>query len=268
MKSLKELMDLKGRVAIITGGAGHIGQAICETLAELGASIVVLDMMAENCDRVVTHIQKTYNVDAMPLVVDLAQEQDVMATPKQVLKQFGRIDILINNAAFVGTTKLEGWTVPFQEQSPSTWRAAMEVNLTAPFILTQVCTDALRASGHGSIINIGSIRGLVGVDERIREGTPMGPPAAAYAAGKGALIQFTRYLSTILAPEIRVNSISFGGLERNQPEIFIQRYSERTPLRRLAKEEDTKGAFAYLASDLSAYVTGHNLVLDGGWTAW
>jgi NAD(P)-dependent dehydrogenase (short-subunit alcohol dehydrogenase family) len=96
----------------------------------------------------------------------------------------------------------------------------------------------------------------------------MGIPAAAYAASKGGLIQFTRYLATMMAPDVRVNSISFGGIERNQPEPFHTRYSSRTPLGRMATEEDSKGAFAYLASDLSAYVTGHNLVVDGGWSVW
>jgi NAD(P)-dependent dehydrogenase (short-subunit alcohol dehydrogenase family) len=268
MKSLRALMNLNGRVAIITGGAGHIGQAIGDALAELGASIVVLDINEAACESCAKRIEAEFGVETMALVADLANERDVMALPEKVLGRMGRIDILINNAAFVGTSQLEGWTVPFPDQLASTWRLAIEVNLTAPFVLIQACLEALRVSGHGSIINVGSVRGMLGVDERIREGTGMGTPAAAYAASKGGLIQFTRYLSTLLAPDIRVNAVSFGGIERNQPELFQDRYCERTPLGRLGTEEDAKGAFGYLASDLSAYVTGHNLVLDGGWTVW
>ena len=268
MKSLAELSDLKGRVALITGGAGHLGKTFSEALAEQGASIVVLDIDAPACELVAQQVHDQYSVETMALVADLADEPQVAAAPDKVLERFGRLDILVNNAAFVGTTRLEGWTVPFPEQLPSTWRAALEVNLTAPFVLTQASTKALQASGHGSVINIGSINGMQGIDRRLREDTPMGTPAAAYAASKGGLIQLTRYLSTILAPEVRVNSISFGGIQRGQPEPFYGRYVDRTPLRRMATEEDGKGAIAYLASDLSVYVTGHNLVVDGGWTAW
>jgi NAD(P)-dependent dehydrogenase (short-subunit alcohol dehydrogenase family) len=178
-----------------------------------------------------------------------------------------RIDILINNAALVGTSDLNGWAVPFAEQNANTWRLALEVNLTAPFILTQACREVLIASGHGSVINIGSIYGIVAPDMSLYEGTALGNPAA-YAASKGGLLQLTRWLTTVLAPHVRVNSIVVGGVWRNQSALFHQRYIARTPLGRMAAEEDMKGAVAYLASDLSAYVTGQTLVVDGGWTAW
>ena len=126
---------------------------------------------------------------------------------------------------------------------------------------------ALRASGHGSIIHISSLYGVVGPDMRLYEDTAMGNPAA-YGASKGGLIQLNRWLSTVLAPEIRVNAISPGGLWRGQPEAFVGRYVARTPLGRMGTEEDFKGAAAFLASDASAYITGQNLVVDGGFTAW
>jgi NAD(P)-dependent dehydrogenase (short-subunit alcohol dehydrogenase family) len=143
----------------------------------------------------------------------------------------------------------------------------LEVNVTAPFILAQTCAEALSASGHGSVINILSIYGLVGPDFSLYEGTPLGNPAA-YGASKGGLLQLTRYLATALAPAIRVNAITPGGVFRDQAQSFRKRYVDRTPLGRMATEEDFKGAVAYLASDLSKYVTGSNLVVDGGWTAW
>lgn len=267
MKSLKELANLDGRVALITGGAGHIGSAMCEALAELGARIIVLDTAQASCYTEADRLHHMFDVDTLPLVVDLSDENAVRQTPVAVLKRFGRLDILINCAALVGTSALKGWTTPFIDQQSDTWRLALEVNLTAPFVLTQACAEALVASGHGSVINVGSIYGMVGPDVRLYEGTSMGN-AVAYGASKGGLLQLTRWLATVLAPHIRVNAITPGGVWRNQPEAFHNRYVARTPLKRMGSEEDFKGAVAYLASDLSAYVTGHNLVVDGGWIAW
>jgi len=177
------------------------------------------------------------------------------------------MDILLNNAAYVGTSGLTGWAVPFEQQTSDTWRKAMEVNLTAVFNLTQASREALIASGHGSIINIASIYGIVGPNLDLYEGTSMGNPAA-YAASKGGLVQFTRWCATVLAPQIRVNAITPGGISRNQSETFLERYVSRTPMKRMGTEEDFQGAIVYLASDLSKYVTGHNLIVDGGFSVW
>lgn len=267
MRSVKELMSLKDRVSLVTGGAGHIGVAIGHTLAELGSQVVVVDQQEDACHEIANVLKKTYSIETLPLVVNLAEESQIREIPGHVQKKFGRIDILVNCAAFVGTSNLKGWITSFHEQRADTWTQALQVNLTAPFILIQACTEALTLSGHGSIINIGSTYGVVGPDMRLYEGTSMGNPAA-YAASKGGLLQLTRWLATVLAPKIRVNSISPGGVWREQPEAFVERYVEKTPLRRMANEEDFKGAIAYLASDLSRYVTGQNLVVDGGWTTW
>lgn len=267
MKTLKELMSLEGRVVLVTGGGGHIGAVACEALAELGAAIAVLDVVNEPCVEVATRIHKTYGVETVPQVIDLSSEMAVQSAPERVLARFGRLDILVNCAALTGTSQLKGWTEPFPDQRSDTWRRALEINLTAPFLLVQACASALAASGHGSVVNVGSIYGMVGPDMRLYEGTSLGNPAA-YAVSKGGLLQLTRWLATVLAPQVRVNAISPGGVWRDQPEAFHQRYVSRTPLARMATEEDLKGAVAYLASDLSAYVTGHNLVVDGGWTAW
>lgn len=260
-------MSLKGRVAIVTGGAGYIGSAFCEALAEVGASISILDITSNKAETIAKNIREKYGVETQALGIDLSVEDLVRSVPEIVLDRFGRIDILVNCAAFVGTSDLKGWATPFLEQQSETWREALEVNLTSIFILTQVCVDALKDSGHGTIINVGSTYGAVGPDMRLYEGTPMGNPAA-YAASKGGLMQFTRWLATVLSPEIRVNILSPGGIWRNQPEVFITRYLERTPLKRMATEEDLKGAVVYLASDMSAYVTGQNIMVDGGWTVW
>ncbi len=267
MRSLANLMDLRGRVAVVTGGAGHIGSVIADALAELGAAVAIVDLARERCVTVADRLRARYGTAAMPLVIDLSQEAEVISIPRHVQEEFGRLDILVHTAALVGTAALKGWTGPFQQQRVEAWRQALEVNQTVPFLLTQAAAELLAASGHGSVINISSIYGLVGPDPRLYEGTAMGCPAA-YAASKGALIQLTRWLATTLAPAVRVNAVSPGGVWRSQPEAFVTRYVERTPLGRMAREEDIKDAVAYLASDLSNYVTGQNIVVDGGWTAW
>ncbi|MBU4378107.1 MAG: SDR family NAD(P)-dependent oxidoreductase, partial [Proteobacteria bacterium] len=186
MKSIKQLMDLTGRTALVTGGAGHIGMAFCETLAEAGASVAVLDIDPARTEECATRLTSQYGVKAMGLAIDLADTDAVIAAPAQVAGALGGLGILVNCAGFVGTSGLSGWVTPFEGQSVDTWRAALEVNLTAPFALIQAATPLLRASGHGSVVNIGSTYGVVGPDMSLYEGTAMGNPAA-YAASKGGL---------------------------------------------------------------------------------
>ncbi len=267
MRTIEELMDLTDRVALVTGGAGHIGSAICCTLAELGANVVILDVNKDDCELLSAHINRKYLSKSFPLAIDLSQEKEIGLVADIVSRQFGRLDILVNCAAFVGTSELKGWCVPFQYQSIDTWRKVFEVNLTSIFTLTQACADMLKKSRHGSVINISSIYGVVAPDMSIYEGTDMGNPAA-YAVSKGGLLQLTRWLSTVMAPNVRVNAITPGGIWRNQDKNFQKKYITKTPLKRMATEEDIQGAVAYLASDLSSYVTGHNLIVDGGFTVW
>jgi len=267
MKSIQELMSMKGRVSLITGGAGHIGQAMAIALAELGSDLVLVDIDNARTEHVASQISEEYGVQVEIIICDLENDNDVRKIPKTITKRFGRLNVLVNNAAFVGSTDLEGWVADFGDQSIETWRRAIEVNLTAAFILTQGCRELLDDSGNGSVINIASIYGIYGPDLGLYSNTNMNNPAA-YAASKGGLLQLTRWLSTVLAPKIRVNAISPGGVERGQPKSFVKRYIARTPLARMATEEDFKGAIAYLASDMSRYVTGENLIVDGGWGVW
>jgi len=260
-------MSLDGRVALVTGGAGHIGRAIGHALAELGANLAVIDISASGCAEATAELSQRWPIAAAGFDCDLEHSEGVGDLPRRVRERFGRIDIIVNCAALVGTSGLAGWSVPFEQQSEKTWRRALEVNLTAPFVLVQAAAGDLRASGHGSVINISSIYGLAGPDWRLYEGTDLGNPAA-YAASKGGLIQATRWLATTLAPQVRVNAIAPGGVFRDTPEPFLSRYVARTPLARMGREEDFKGAVAYLASDLSAYMTGQCLTVDGGWTVW
>ena len=266
MTTVNALMKLKGRRALITGAAGGLGQAMAPTLAELGADLVLIDRNDMPLVEQATEIAEHWNVDVAVRHCDLESQaaRDALITE---LVQEGRLDILINNAAFVGTSGLTGWSVPFAEQSIETWRRALEVNLTAAFHLCQGLAPLLRSSGHGSIINIGSIYGEYGPDWSLYAGTAMANPAA-YGASKGGLLQLTRWLATTMAPAVRVNTISPGGIARGQVQAFVERYEARTPLGRMATEDDFRGAVAFLASDMSAYMTGQNLSIDGGWGVW
>lgn len=268
MKTISELMNLENRCAIVTGGAGHLGLAICETLMELGTQVSVLDVNQEACkQRCMDLSSRGYKAIATPMPVDLSDEKQTRQSVLDSIDKMGALDILVHCAAFVGTTEYPGWAVPFERQTVDAWDAAMRVNLTSAFLLLQITKPYLENSKGASVIFIGSIYGLVGPDLRLYKGTNMANPAA-YAASKGGLVQLGRYFGTLLAPSVRVNTIIAGGVARNQPDSFRREYTRRTPLKRMASEEDFKGAVAYLASDLSAYVTGASFIVDGGWTAW
>lgn len=267
MRSLIELADLSGRRALITGGAGHIARVAADALTELNAVVAILDLNPDSCHERALMLSENRADCAISVPCDLLDEQATRSAVRQVVRELGGLDIIVHCAAYVGTTQCEGWVVPFEKQTVDAWDQALRVNLTASFILVQEALDALKKTGKGSVINIASTYGVVGPNMSLYEGTTMDNPAG-YGASKGGLLQLTRHMATVLAPNIRVNAITPGGMWRNQPELFLKRYEERTPLRRMGTEEDLKGAIAYLASDLSSYVTGHNLVVDGGWTIW
>ena len=267
MKSIHQLCDMTGRVTLITGATGFIGKAITETVAELGSHVLLLDLETDALRTFANEIEKKFKVSAKYIELDLEDESRISGLSEIISDYYPVIDVLINNAAFVGTSDITGWVTSFEEQSVSTWKRALNVNLTSAFALSKECINLLKTSEHGSIINIASIYGVYGPDLSLYEGTSMGNPAA-YAASKGGLLQLTRWLATTVAPEVRVNAISPGGVFRNQPEKFCERYIQRTPLKRMATEEDFKGAIAYLASDMSCYVTGQNIIVDGGWGVW
>jgi NAD(P)-dependent dehydrogenase (short-subunit alcohol dehydrogenase family) len=267
MLTIKKLMNLRGRRALITGAAGCLGQVIAHTLGELGADLVLLDRPGTDFTFLEKDLISKWGVKVKLLLCDLEIEADRLKIINNVRDDGVGLSILINNAAFLGATDLQGWVAPFEQQTVETWRRAIEVNLTAAFHLSQGFASLLKASDNGSVINITSIYGEYGPDWRLYEGTAMGNPAA-YGVSKGGLVQLTRWLATTIAPSVRVNAISPGGVIRNQPRVFQNRYIERTPLGRMATEDDFRGAIAYLASDLSNYVTGQILRVDGGWGEW
>jgi NAD(P)-dependent dehydrogenase (short-subunit alcohol dehydrogenase family) len=260
-------MSLRGKRALITGASGKIGHQIAITFAELGADLVLVDRPGQNFDELLVMLEKIGNIKIECVECDLEDGNARTELINHLLSQDEVLNILVNNAAFVGEPKLEGWITGIENQSIEAWRREIEVNLTAAFDLAKGLLPKLKKNKNGSIINVASIYAVSGPDYSLYEGTDMGNNAS-YAASKGGLVQLTRWLSTTLAPDVRVNVISPGGVFRNQPAEFVKRYEAKTPLGRMATEEDFKGAVAYLGSELSAYVTGQNLIIDGGWTVW
>jgi NAD(P)-dependent dehydrogenase (short-subunit alcohol dehydrogenase family) len=267
MATLRELSNLKGRQALITGAAGGLGQIFAETLAELGADLILVDLHGTNLEDLADRLIKGWGISVKNIYCDLENQNQRSALIKQVTNSKGDLNILVNNAALVGASDLEGWSVPFEDQSIDTWRRATEINLTAVFDLCQGLLPLMKNAMGANIVNIASIYGSYGPDWSLYKDTEMGNPAA-YAATKGGLIQFTRWLATTISPAVRVNAISPGGVLRNQPKSFQNRYESKVPMARMASEQDFKGALAFLSTDLSAYVTGHILEVNGGWGAW
>ena len=255
--------SLEGRTAVVTGGAGPLGRVLADALATAGARIVVVDLDEGDCAKVAGALPGSEHV---PLAADLLDPQGISRVVDTV-QGLGSCDVLVNNAAFTGTSGVPGYAVPFDEQTDDAFAMALALNLTAPFSLTRQLAALLRASGSGSVVNVSSIYGLVGPNMGLYEGTRMGNPAA-YAASKGGIAQLTRYLSTVLAPQVRVNAFAPGGIARGQDDAFVDRYERLTPLGRMGTEDDFRGVVTWLASDASAYVTGQVVAVDGGWTAW
>ena len=266
MKSLQKLFNLKGSTVAITGGAGHLGSTLCETMAEAGSNVIIIDSDKNKTDKLIKNISNKFSGNHLGINVDLSNKNDILSIPTTITNNnFNHIDCLINCASLVGNSNLKGWTDSFDKQNIDTWEKAMSINLTSVFYLIQKCEFLLRKSKSPSIINIASIYGFSGQKPSLYEGTNYLTPAA-YASSKGGLIQLTRYLATILSPKIRVNCISPGGIKRNQNKEFIKRYEKMTPLERMGTEQDFRGITLLLASNLSSYITGQNIIVDGGWS--
>jgi NAD(P)-dependent dehydrogenase (short-subunit alcohol dehydrogenase family) len=257
------LFALAGRTAVVTGGAGPLGSVLSQALASAGARVVLIDQVSSDEAAAALPEQSLGHVG---ISADLLAEGAPEEVERQV-RALGGCHILVNNAAFTGTSGVPGYAVPFEEQTDEAFELALRLNLTVPFSLTRRLAPLLAAEGVGSVINVSSIYGLVGPNLNLYEGTRMGNPAA-YAASKGGLGQLTRYLSTVLAPGVRVNAFAPGGIGRGQDDTFVERYEGLTPMGRMASEDDFRGVVTWLAGDASAYVTGQVIAVDGGWTAW
>ncbi len=253
-----ESFVLSGRVAVVTGGAGLYGRQIVEGLAEAGARVFTASRnLAAQESFAATLRENGLQVEALPL--DLADESSILALRERVLELAGRVDVLVNNAVL---RPMHG-----EDDPAGRWEMSMRVNATGLFLITRAFGKAMAAAGRGSIINICSIQGMVGPDRWLYEQVPWDGFVPDYFFHKGGMLNFTRYMAASLGPKgVRVNAISPGGLFNNQDPAFVRRYEQRTLLGRMANDTDLKGAVVFLASDASAYVTGINLVVDGGYT--
>lgn len=264
MKKFYNLCDMSGRTSLITGASGNLGKILSNTLAELGSELIIVDQLADDLILLKDSIEHKWDVPCSIFECDLEEESSRLELIDYVAKKKNSLNCLVNNAAFVGTSNLSGWNGELADQKLDTWRRALEVNLTAPFHLAQGLHKCLRDSKGANIINIGSIYGEIAPDWNLYKGTSMSNPAA-YGASKAGLLQLTRWLSSYFGKSIRVNAISPGGIFRDQDKKFVEKYIQKTAIGRMAAEDDFIGIVGYLASDLSQYLTGKVIQLDGGW---
>ena len=262
----KKLFDLSGKVVIITGAAGNLGSQYAEGLSQVGANVVLGDLDYVKCKQISIKLKKKYGVDPLPLKLDLTKKLSVKNFITKTIKKYSKIDVLINNAAYQGNNKIR--KTSFEELSLHDWNKAISVNLTGIFLICQQAGKIMKKQGTGNIINISSTYGLVAPDQRIY-GNSGQNAGSFYSATKSAVINLTRYLASYWANTgIRVNTLSLGGVKKSQTKSFIKNYSKKTMLGRMAQQDEYIGAIIFLASNSSSYMTGSNLVVDGGWTAW
>jgi len=274
--TIQEKFDLTGRVAIVTGGVGLLGAEFCKTLAEAGAAVAVVDLNASASQATADTLTKS-GYKALAIPTDITKPESVNAMVETVLSTFGRIDILVNSAAldpkFDPDAVKKGITPgAFEDYPLDQWNSALNVNLTGMFLVTQACVKPMLAQGKkGSVINICSTYGLNGPDQRIyiKDGQRVAFKPVYYTVTKAGVMGFTKYLAAYYAnSEIRVNALTPGGVFNNHDDYFVKNYSAKTILGRMAKKDEMNGALLFLASDASSYMTGNNVVVDGGWTSW
>jgi 2-deoxy-D-gluconate 3-dehydrogenase len=268
--------DLTGRVAVVTGGPGLLGREFCRTLAEAGAAVVVADLQGGAAAAVASDLLHR-DSRAIGVQTDITNPESVHNLITSTLTAFGRLDILVNSAALdpkVDPAALQNRTTPlgaFEDYPLDAWKAALDVNLTGMFLCCQAAVRPMLTQGSGVIVNICSMYGLVGPDQRLyqRDGQQVTYKPVYYSVTKAGVLGMTNYLATYYAGKnIRVNALTPGGVFNNHDETFTTAYAARAVLGRMADKGEMNGALLFLASDASAYMTGANLVVDGGWTAW
>jgi NAD(P)-dependent dehydrogenase (short-subunit alcohol dehydrogenase family) len=264
--------QLHGHVVIVTGGAGLLGSEYVVALSNAGAHAIVADCDRDGAERAAAGAS---GARAMAIETDVSVADSVGDMVERVMAEFGRIDGLVNNAALDPKfdTANAGRHLDSFEQFPlEAWERSIAVGLTGAFLCTQAVAPTLLARGTGSVVNICSIYGLVGPDQRLYQTDgddtfPVKP--VAYSVTKSALVGFTRYLAAYWGGfGIRVNTLTLGGVWHEHDEGFVRRYSARTPLGRMARRDEYNGALLFMLSEASSYMTGANVVVDGGWTAW
>lgn len=266
-----ELFSLKNKTAIVTGALGLIGKEHCKALSEAGANVIVADIEETKCG----DFAKDLQTESLGISLNVTNPDSIKSLRDAVLNRFGHIDILVNNAAIndmFEDPKAATEQSKFENYPLELWQKSIDVNLTGVFLCSQILGYEMAKQKIGSIINVASTYGISAPDQSLyikEDGTQSFYKPPAYSATKGAVIMFTRYLASYWGKEgVRVNTLTPGGVENSQDDFFIQKYSSKTPLGRMAQPTDYKGALIFLASDASSYMTGANLIVDGGWTSW
>ncbi len=276
-RSILQLFDLTGRTAIVTGGAGLLGAQFCRTLAQAGAGVVIAERDRPAAERLAEAIQRQGG-QALAVETDVTAPASTRSMVAAALDRFGRLDVLVNSAALdpkfdpqhsaAESRPLDG---AFETFPLPAWEQALSVNLTGAFLCCQAAVEPMLRQGSGVIINLCSIYGLVGPDQRLyqRPGQPPQYKPVYYSVTKAGILGLTQYLAAYYAGQkIRVNALTPGGVYNGHDPAFVQSYAARAVLGRMADQDEMNGALLFLASDASSYMTGANLVVDGGWTAW
>ena len=274
--TIQEKFDLTGKTAIVTGGSGLLGAEFSRTLAEAGANVVVADIAEDAAQKTASGLADV-GFPVASFGLDVTRKESAEEMVSETLKKFSSLDILVNSAALdpkFDADAAERGIAPgaFEDYPLEQWNAALNVNLTGMFLVTQACVAPMIAQGkRGSIINICSTYGLNGPDQRIyiKDGQRMAYKPVYYTTTKAGVVGFTKYLAAYYAEtDIRVNALTPGGVYNDHDETFTKNYSAKTIMGRMARKDEMNGALLYLASDASSYMTGSNVVVDGGWTAW
>ena len=263
--SINKIFNLSNKVIILTGAAGLLGTEYAHGLSQAGANVVLADLNFDKCKKLSLNLNKKYDVNSFPIKLDVTKINSINTMIKAVIKKFSKIDILINNAYFseAGYTKIK-----FENYDLDIWKKGLNVNLSGIFLCCQQIGKIMKKQKNGNIINISSIYGIVAPDQRIYGNTKI-IKSALYSVTKSGVLNFTRYLASYWRQDgIRVNTLSLGGVEENQNSTFKKNYSNKTMIGRMAKKDEYVGALIFLSSNASSYMTGSNLVIDGGWTAW
>lgn len=253
---VKELLSLKGKIILVTGGAGYYGKCIVEGLAEADGTVITASRNLEAGEKLAQEFNAK-GLDVHAMRVDQAEHDSVITLKQQVHEKFGRLDVFVNNAV---SRPMKGYNEPIEHFADS-----MRVNATGMMDILREMADLIAKGGGGSIINISSMLGMFGPDLSNYEGTDMGDMPPDYFFHRGGMINLTRYLARMLSDKkIRANCISPGGLYNNQPQRFLENYCKKVPVNRMANNDDIKGLAVLLASDAAAYINGENILLDGG----
>lgn len=260
--SILDRFSLRGKIALVTAGAGPLfGSSISRALAEAGATVITASRSLEANQEFAESLQKE-GLDAHGMQLDISVPDSIRTLHRDIIQKFGRLDILVNSAL-----TRDGHTGGQEEQNPDVWNRAAMGDFSGLFLICQLFIPDMVQQGNGSIINISSIYGVVSNDPTIYEGTTMRQPPS-YTFVKAGMINYTRYLACYYGKQgVRANSISPGGYFNNQPKAFVDQYCRRVPVGRMLDNDDIQGAVVFLASDASSYVTGTNLMVDGGWTS-